>query len=105
MTTQTEAQYNAAKKKTAKATAKKKTAKKAKAKAPATALDSKLLTAARKALPAIRSGEVTVRSVWRDELKLDSIAPLRAALTEILGSKAAYLSMLKGRAKKRAAAS
>lgn len=70
MTTMTEAQYRASKKK-------KKTGKKAKAKAPADKIDSKLLAAAKKALPAIRSGEMTIRSVWRDQLKLESIVPLR----------------------------
>ncbi len=89
------------------ATKKKAPAKKpAKKKAPAakqTKIDPKLLAAAKKALPAIRSGEITVRSVWKDQLKLESIAPLRNALTEILGGKAQYLAMLKARAKKRAA--
>ncbi len=41
--------------------------------------------------------------MWKDQLKLESIVPLRNALTEILGSKKAYLAMLKARAKKRAA--
>lgn len=66
-----------------------------------TKIDEKLLAAAKKALPAIRSGEITVRSVWKDQLKLESIAPLRRALTEILGGKAEYLAMLKARAKAR----
>jgi len=41
--------------------------------------------------------------VWRDKLKLESIAPLRRALTELCGGKTQYLAMLKARAKKRAA--
>ena len=45
-----------------------------------------------------------MRSVWKDQLKLESIIPLRNALTEILGSKAQYLAMLKARAKKKKAA-
>lgn len=82
-------------------TAKKKVpAKKAPAKKQ-TKLSEKLLTAAKKALPAIRSGEITVRSVWKDQLKLESIAPLRRALTESLSGKAQYLAMLKARAKAR----
>ena len=81
----------------------KKPAKKAPAAKKAPEIDSKVLAAAKKALPAIRSGEITVRSVWKDQLKLESIVPLRNALTEILGSKQAYLAMLKARAKKRAA--
>ena len=73
-------------------------------KAPAPKIDDRVLAAAKKALPAIRSGEITVRSVWKDQLKLESIAPLRRALTEILGGKAQYLAMLKARAKKKRAA-
>ena len=91
-----------ASKKTARTVKKKPAAKKAPA-AKQTKIDDRLLAAARKALPAIRSGEITVRSVWKDQLKLESIAPLRRALTEILGGKAQYLAMLKARAKKRAA--
>ena len=86
-----------------KAPAKKPEAKKTLAKKQ-TQTDDRLLAAAKKALPAIRSGEITIRSVWRDQLKLESIAPLRNALTEILGSKKAYLAMLKARAKKKKAA-
>ena len=82
--------------------AKKPAAKKAPAKKQ-TEIDDKLLAAAKKALPAVRSGEITIRSVWRDQLKLESIIPLRNALTEILGSKKAYLAKLKARAKKKAA--
>ena len=81
-----------------------KTGRTAKKKAPAAKqpkIDGTLLAAAKKALPAIRSGEITVRSVWKDQLKLQSIAPLRRALTEILGGKAQYLAMLKARAKAR----
>ena len=104
MTTQTEAQYKAAKKKVAK----KKPAKK---KAPATKkapaakqpkTDPKVLAAAKKALPAIKSGEITLRSLWRDKLKLDSIAPLRRALTELCGGSTQYLAMLDARSKARA---
>ena len=106
MTTMTEQQFRRATKK--KKVAKKKApAKKAPAAAKQTKIDPKLLAAAKKALPAIRSGEITVRSVWKDQLKLESIIPLRNALTEILGSKKAYLAMLdartKARAKKKAA--
>ena len=86
-----------------KAPANKPAAKKAPAKKQ-TKTDDRLLAAAKKALPAIRSGEITIRSVWRDQLKLESIAPLRRALTEILGGKAQYLAMLKARTKKKKAA-
>ena len=96
-----------ASKKTGRAAKKKVPAKKPAAKkAPVkkqTQIDAKLLAAAKKALPAIRSGEITIRSVWRDQLKLESIAPLRNALTEILGSKKAYLAMLSNRGKEKAA--
>lgn len=85
------------------ASKKKAPAKKASAKQQ-TQTDAKLLAAAKKALPSIRSGKITIRSVWRDQLKLESIIPLRNALTEILGSKKAYLAMLKARAKKKKAA-
>jgi len=103
MTTQTEAQYNAAKKKAAK---KKKPAASAKKQKPTAAkqtkTDPKVLAAAKKLLPAIRSGEITLRSLWRDKLKLDSIAPLRRVLTELCGGNAQYLAMLDARAKARA---
>ena len=112
MTTyQTEAQYKAAKKKAAakkKPAAKQKPAAKtnpaAKQKPATVEIDSKVLAAAKKALPQIRSGEITIRSVWRDKLKLESIGPLRNALTKILGGKKQYLAMLKARAKKKKAA-
>ena len=87
-------------KKTHRATTKKATKKKDTKKAPAAKqpkTDGKLLAVAREVLPAIKSGEITVRSVWRDELKLDSIVPLRNAFIEILGSKQAYLAMLANR--------
>ncbi len=45
-----------------------------------------------------------MRSVWKDQLKLEIIVTLRNALTEILVSKKAYLAMLKARAKKKKAA-
>ena len=66
--------------------------------------DGKLLAVAREVIPAVRSGEITVLSVWKDQLKLESIVPLRNALTEILDGKAQYLTMLKARAKKKRAA-
>ena len=82
------------------------TKKKAPAKKPAAAkkapeIDAKVLAAAKKHLPAIRSGELSLRAVWKDQLKLDSIATLRRALTELCGGNAQYLKMLEGRAKAR----
>lgn len=101
MSTPTKKTHRATKKKATKKSPAKKEAPTAAAKE--TKTDSKLLASARKFLPAIRSGEVSVRLVWRDELKFKSIVPLRNAFIEILGSKAAYLAMLAGRRTQRQA--
>ena len=81
------------------ATKKKAPAKKAPAKA---ANNAKLAEAAKKILPILRKGETTL-SAERDRLKLSSNAPLRKALTELLGSKAAYTKMIKAAREKKAA--
>ncbi|KKL46188.1 hypothetical protein LCGC14_2348080, partial [marine sediment metagenome] len=91
----TEKEYRRTAKK--KATAEKKKAP-VKKKAPEKT-DPKILAVAKEVLPAIREGEVTVRSVWRDRLKLANITPLRNAFIEILGSKKAWNEVLDGRPK------
>ena len=64
-------------------------------------IDPKVLAMAKKLLPAIKAGEISLRVVWRDKLKLESIATLRRALTQLCGGNAAYLKMLAGRVKAR----
>ena len=81
------------------ATKKKAPAKKAPAKA---ANNAKLAEAAKKILPILRKGETTL-SAERDRLHLTSNGPLRKALTELLGSKAAYQKMMKAAREKKAA--
>jgi len=83
-----------AKKKATKKVAKKKAVATKKSAAKKSGVDPKVLAAAKKALPKIASGEVTLRQVWMHELKLDSIVPLRNACVQILGSKEKYLAML-----------
>ncbi len=84
-----------------KAPAKKAPAKKKPA-AKAAARNAKLAEAAKKILPILRKGETTL-SAERDRLKLTSNGPLRKALTELLGSKAAYQKMMKAAREKKAA--
>lgn len=83
-----------------KAPAKKAAAKKAPAKV--AKKNGKIVEAAKKILPILRKGETTL-SAERDRLKLSSNGPLRKALTELLGSKAAYQEMMKTAREKKAA--
>ena len=85
------------------APAKRKAPAAAKKPAPSVEIDPKVLAAAKKYLPAIKAGEISLRSVWKDRLKLDTIATLRRALTELCGGNARYLKMLEARSKHRAA--
>ena len=78
------------------------TAKKAPAKKKAAAKNGKIAEAAKKILPILRRGEATL-GAERDRLKLTSNGPLRKALTELLGSKAAYTAMMKAAREKKAA--
>lgn len=64
--------------------------------------NAKLAEAAKKILPALRKGETTL-SAERDKLHLTSNGPLRKALTEVLGSKAAYTAMMAAARKTKAA--
>ena len=87
-----------------KAPAKKKaTAKKARAaKAKAPAKNGKLMEAAREILPRLKKGATTL-GAERDRLRLSGNGPLRKALTELLGSKAAYTAMMAAARKTKAA--
>ncbi len=64
--------------------------------------NAKLAEAAKKILPALRKGATTL-SAERDKLHLTSNGPLRKALTEVLGSKAAYTAMMAAARKTKAA--
>ena len=81
--------------------AKKATAKKAPA-AKGPAKNGKLMEAAREILPRLKKGETTL-SAERDRLRLSGNGPLRKALTELLGSKAAYTAMMAAARKTKAA--
>ena len=81
--------------------AKKPAAAKAKAAKKPAKKNGKLLEAAREILPRLRAGKTTL-GAERDRLGLSGNGPLRKALTEILGGKAAYSKMM-AEAKKKAA--
>ena len=83
------------------APAKKATAKKAPA-AKGPAKNGKLMEAAREILPRLKKGETTL-GAERDRMGLSGNGPLRKALTELLGSKAAYTAMMAAARKTKAA--
>lgn len=65
--------------------------------------DSKAVAAAKKALPRLKAGKTTL-AAERDSAGLSSNAPLRKALTDLLGGKKQYQAMMKQNAKVRSEA-
>ena len=64
--------------------------------------NAKLAEAAKKILPRLKKGQTTL-GAERDRLGLSGNGPLRKALTELLGSKAAYTAMMAAARKTKAA--